>query len=610
MQASITKPNGDNTAPAGPAIPSSLKFGQWATLSAHAEKDVTRISPSNEGTFNPSTNKNPYFKVRVGKGFTDISKSYFEFVFKNKSGVEVQLDGGAHAIVSNIKITNPPGGLIEEVRESALLATVLKQYKHDPCDLKKLGLDEMFIDSTQISSKAFGKNCRDPIITSHGYDPHELPRITESDNPVVQRRLRFHPTGGFFNPKLGKQLTPGLAYDVELELAPAVQALTHRRQLDVYPLEPTFNTVGAAVDPIDQGAPAEGVTTGAVWYPGHGLAVGDQIKLSLNGNTWSHSAGTAFSESTTYYVCAVGVPAAANVNYFGISTTYNGTGLTLDAPTVNNTNPISFIVIGNGANATELDYEISEVRLMMPTTKILDPALAATLAKSSAKRNWTSDSYFLSTHQVPAAPQDTLSFPIPSSERLLKGIFCVVQESGQRSRSWVYSNTARSINYFTEWQLDKYGDLIPERKIQYASGRTPGINGAGGDGEKTLLPGTSNYNVSEGWQQAISLFGEKTGLVTAAKFGGSEDQQGCGVLAVNLQPFPGDESIISGTNTQMVTGGGDMRLITKTITAPLTHLATGTSVFGADTLVGTMWCFRVAAVAYFINEMGHLQARF
>lgn len=612
MQANLTKANGDNKAPAGPAVPSSLKFGQWATLSAHAEKDIVRISAANEGTFNPLTNKYARFRVKVEKGFTDISNAYFECVFKNKSGVNVQLDGGASSLLGNLKITNREGGPIEDVRGANILAATLKQYTAEPCQLAKVGVDEMFLDDLQITSKTHNDRSRDKHeVVGRGYSPDQLPSL---DNDV-QRRVRFHPPGGFFNPKLGKQLTPGLAYDIEFELAPAVHALTHRKQLDFWPTD-YYGTVDHSVAThigtvIGSGAGAAGATfldadnyTRTINIREHGLELGDQIRFDLNGNTWA-----AVDQTTAYYVMA------RNRHTFILSTTASTTYVQANAleltnqPTMNGDSPISIIKVGTIAGMPTLDYELTELRLMMPTTKILDPELASMIASNSAKRTWTSDTYILSTHQIPATPQEALAIAIPSSERVLKGFFCVTQESGQRSRTYVHSNSVKSINYFTEWQLDKNGVLIPERKIEYASGRTPGTYGGAGAGEKSLQPGTANYNVSEGWMQAISLFGNKTGLVTADTFGGSEDQQGCGILAVNLQPFPGDSSIISGVNTQMTTGQGDMRLIVKTINAPLSHLAAGAGVFGDTSLVGTMLCFRVAAVAYFVNDAGQLQAR-
>lgn len=610
MQANITKANGDSRAPAGPAVPSSLKFGQWATLSAHAEKDIVRISATNEGTFNPSTNQFARFRVKVEKGFTDISNSYFECVFKNTSGVDVQLDGGANALMASLKITNREGAPLEDVRGANILSATLKQYTAEPCQLAKVGVDEMFLEDLQVNSKTHNIGTRDQYqVVGRGYNPDQLPRL----NNNVQRRVRFHPPGGFFNPKLGKQLTPGLAYDLEFELAPAVHALTHRKQLDFWP-EDYYGTTDQSVAAYTAGvietgaAPATFLATNdygsTINIRDHGLAAGDQIMIDLNGNTW-----TDIDQATPYYVIA------RNDHTFVISSTAGATYVQANVlaftvqPTMGGSSPISIIKVGTNAGYPTLNYELSELRLMMPTTKILDPELASMIASNSAKRTWTSDSYILSTHQIPAATQDALAITIPSSERVLKGFFCVTQESGQRSRTYVHSNSVKSINYFTEWQLDKNGVLIPERKVEYASGRTPGTYGGAGAGEKNPQPGTANYNISEGWMQAISLFGNKTGLVTASTFGGSEDQQGCGVLAVNLQPFPGDASIISGVNTQMTTGQGDMRLVVKTINAPLSHLAAGAGVFGGTTLVGTMWCFRVAAVAYFVNEMGQLQAR-
>lgn len=271
---------------------------------------------------------------------------------------------------------------------------------------------------------------------------------------------------------------------------------------------------------------------------------------------------------------------------------------------------ISIIKVQNGSDAVSLSYDIQNSKMIIPSTRLMDPALMQRLDAKVETLNWMGESYRRHVLSLEQAKGEQ-TYLIPIQARVLKGFSVVFQHTTERTKSYYYTNSQRTLNYVDQYQFTIGGTQYPRQPVEYKAGNTPGTDQSGGRHQDTLGAGMADLVLSEAWSQASGLWGSK-GLVTLKDFTGSEDQLGTGVLAINLQTF--GESM-----AERITSGMDLSLTPLPVNlsirkVPCVPSAIGTgstaSIFGADNQTGTTIVFSHVLMAFKKDPVRGLTSRF
>lgn len=271
---------------------------------------------------------------------------------------------------------------------------------------------------------------------------------------------------------------------------------------------------------------------------------------------------------------------------------------------------VTLIKIRSGAAANSLNYEITNSKMIIPGTRLMDPGLMQRLDSRVETLNWMGESYRRHVLSLePATGEQTYLIPIQA--RVLKGFSVVFQHTTERTKSYYYTNSQRTLNYIDQYQFTIGGIQHPRQPVVYKAGKQPGVNqGAGRHQDILGDTAISDMVLSEAWAQASGLWGNK-GLVTLRDFAGSEDQLGTGVLAINLQTFGHSmsERITSGIDLSMTPL--PVNLTIRKVKCPLTGIDVGAeSIFGAASQTGTTIIFSHVLMAFKKDPVRGLTSRF
>ncbi len=270
---------------------------------------------------------------------------------------------------------------------------------------------------------------------------------------------------------------------------------------------------------------------------------------------------------------------------------------------------ISLIKIRNGATDVALNYEISNSKMIIPTTRLMDPGLMARLNPQLESLNWMGESYRRHVLALEPAKGEQV-FLIPIQARVLKGFSVVFQHTTERTKSYYYTNSQRTLNYVDQYQFTIGGIQHPRQPVVYKAGQQAGVDQSAGRHQDTLSGSVNDMVLSEAWGQASALWGSK-GLVTLKDFTGSEDQLGTGVLAINLQTF-------GETVSERITSGMDLSLTPLPVNLSIRKVkcipkAIGTgadNIFGANSQTGTVFIFSHVLFAFKKDPVRGLTSRF
>lgn len=197
-------------------------------------------------------------------------------------------------------------------------------------------------------------------------------------------------------------------------------------------------------------------------------------------------------------------------------------------------------------------YECTNFICSIPSVMVRDPGFNAAMeARLAQGVKWSATSY---DHHVntsaSGAGRDVVQISARCKE--LKGLMTVFRIQEKIGSAAEFQSSRRSIQYLSQYQYQVGSQNYPSHQIDLSTDTT-----AGGTAAKTRLAiaATADLNIAEAYSEVQRLFGNlavqsgATCVIGAEPFAQSENNNGCGLIGVDLSAFS-DGSVMSGINTR------------------------------------------------------------
>jgi hypothetical protein len=194
------------------------------------------------------------------------------------------------------------------------------------------------------------------------------------------------------------------------------------------------------------------------------------------------------------------------------------------------------------------DYTVSNPRLLLPTVSIEDPGLAQRV-RQAIRSGVSWRGITAKTHQnVVAAGAGPASLPINDRSANIRGIMSVARTQAHLTAATRHSLTKSTLQFYSDWQYAVGSDLYPPQRVEMTMGAAAGGTAAN---NRVIGPAAVGLNYARAFSEVQRFWGSlhedanATGLIGAESFCQSENNNGTGVIAINLQTW-GDPSMASG----------------------------------------------------------------
>jgi hypothetical protein len=226
-------------------VPIQLQYNAAVpSATLKSETFVRNFTCENQGTFSPA---NPVIRIPVVSqgGFLNLTEAKLCFDFTLQAGLtSAILDGGAQCCIQQLRILSPSGNEVERVPGYNLIAPVIDQYTDtrstlatknsaggNPGSYMTRGSDMYNVNSSAPGVAADAVTAGQTITYSafrvSGLSDELSCESADTINASVMRSYQIPLTAmGWFNPSMGKLLPPGVAFILEVTLAPALACLT------------------------------------------------------------------------------------------------------------------------------------------------------------------------------------------------------------------------------------------------------------------------------------------------------------------------------------------------------------------------------------------------
>jgi hypothetical protein len=183
-----------------------MQYGVDTNLGMPGMRTIRNFACENPSTFSPS---NPTIRIPIKSGnFLDLKQSRLAFdLTMGGTSTRTWLDGGAQCVISRVRILTPSNMEIERIEAYNEIAVIMDQYN---------------LTEEEMRQKAMldGSPWRlDPFL---GYDPKLNDSIATGDMRHYEVPLSWV---GWFNPTLERLLPPDIGFTVEITLSAANNCL-------------------------------------------------------------------------------------------------------------------------------------------------------------------------------------------------------------------------------------------------------------------------------------------------------------------------------------------------------------------------------------------------
>jgi hypothetical protein len=207
--------------------------------------------------------------------------------------------------------------------------------------------------------------------------------------------------------------------------------------------------------------------------------------------------------------------------------------------------------VAGGARA----YTVNALKLRVPATRIDDPAFWDRVGQLKMRGySWSGETCKLYTTTIaPGAGNKTIN--LHDRSHSLNALVAMMRLQYGLTSSAVFKRSVSTIQYVSDYQYQIGSQLFPPAKIEVATGQEEawvayqGNWGGTPQGTRVITPAAANLKIAPAWNESKRAFGFEHGVLTPEDFAQSENNNGTGVLAVNLRAFKEDGRSTSGIDT-------------------------------------------------------------
>lgn len=200
-------------------------------------------------------------------------------------------------------------------------------------------------------------------------------------------------------------------------------------------------------------------------------------------------------------------------------------------------------------------YTLDALKFRVPATRVDDPAFWDRVGQLKMRGyTWSGETCKLYTTTV-ATGAGSKTINLHDRSHSLNALVAMMRLQYGLTSSAPFKRSVSTIQYVSDYQYQIGSQLFPPAKIEIDTGPMQAWQGNVADwggtaqGDRVIVPSSTDLKIAPAWNEAKRTFGFDRGVVQPEDFAQSENNNGTGILAVNLRAFKDAGRSTSGIDT-------------------------------------------------------------